>query len=121
MTVQQMLNSLPILQRMVDLKLPVKKAHKVYLLAKKINEQREFFAQEEKKLIEKFNAEILESGNIKFSSKEDQSGFMAEHADLMQYEMTDLESIELTFDDLGDAEFSPKDLMSLEGVINFVE
>jgi hypothetical protein len=47
--------------------------------------------------------------------------FSKEHADLMQYEIEELETLELNFDDLGDAAFTAKDLMTLEGVINFVE
>jgi hypothetical protein len=72
-------------------------------------------------LIDKFDAEILENGNIKFNSAEDQMTFSKEHADLMQYEIEELEALELNFDDLGDAELTPRDLMTLEGVINFVE
>lgn len=120
MTVQQMLNSLPVLQRVIDLKLPLKKAYKVYSLAKVINEQREFFIKEEKKLIEEFNAEILDNGSIKFNDAEDQQTFMQKHIDLMNYEV-DLTAVELSFDDLGDAEFTAKDMMALEGVINFVD
>ena len=120
MTVQQMLNSLPILQRMMELKLPIKKAHGIYSLAKVINEQREFFINEEKKLIEKFNAEILEGGNIRFKDAESQVGFMTEHNALMQYEV-DAAAIDLSFEDLGNSEFTPVELMQLEGVINFVD
>ena len=120
MTVQQMLNSLPILQRMMELKLPIKKAHGIYSLAKVINEQREFFINEEKKLVEKFNAEILEGGNIRFKDAESQVGFMTEHNALMRYEV-DAAALDLSFEDLGDSEFTPVELMQLEGVINFVD
>lgn len=120
MTVQQMLNALPIVERMLELKLPIKKAHKIYLLAKSINDQREFFIREEKKLIEDCNAEILENGNIKFNTPEDQNKFVTEHADLMNYEV-ELETVELRFDDLGDVEFTPRELIMLEDVINFIE
>ena len=91
MTAQKMLNALPVLQRLMELKLPIKKAHGIYSLAKVINEQREFFMKEEQKLISKFNAEVLENGNIKFNSAEDQMTFSKEHADLMQYEIEELE------------------------------
>ena len=121
MKVNQMLNALPVLQKIMELKLPIKKAYKIYNLAKSIEDKRQFFIQEEKKLVEKFNAEILENGNIKFNSVEDQMTFSKEHADLMTYEVEDLEVLELNFDDLGDATFTPKELMLLEGVINFVE
>lgn len=120
MTVQQMLNSLPILQRMMELKLPIKKAHSIYSLAKVINEQREFFIKEEKKLIEKFEAEVLEGGNIRFKSAESQRGFMEEHSALMKFEVN-AEVIDLSFEDLGNTEFTPVELMQLEGVVNFIE
>lgn len=120
MTVQKMLAALPVLNRMMELKLPIKKAHAVYSLAKQINEQREFFINEEKKLIEKFNAEILDGGNIRFKDAESQVGFMTEHNALMHYEV-DAAAIDLSFEDLGDSEFTPVELMQLEGVINFVD
>ena len=120
MTVQQMLNSLPVLERMLELKMPIKIAHKVYSLAKAINEQREFFIKEEKKLIETCGAEILPEGGIQFNSAENQTKFIEEHATLMNYEV-ELESITLSLDDLKDAEFTAKELIILEGVINFKE
>lgn len=121
MTVQQMLNSLPILQKVMELKLPIKKAHGIYVLAKQINEQREFFINEEKKLIDKFNAEVLEGGSIRFKTPEEQAQFVKEHANLMNYEVSDLKTIELSFDELGDTEFTPIDILALEGVIDFKE
>ena len=121
MQVQQMLNSLPIVQKIMELKLPIKKAYAIYSLAKQINEQREFFINEEKKLISKFNAEILENGNIKFNTAEDQANFIKEHSELMEYEIENLQAVDFSFADLGDAEFTPMEIMQLEGVINFSE
>lgn len=121
MKVNQMLNALPVLQKIMELKLPIKKAYKIYNLAKSIEDKRQFFIQEEKKLINKFNAEILENGTIKFNSVEDQMTFSQEHEDLMNYEIEELGAIELNFEDLDDVEFTPRDFMTLEGVINFVE
>lgn len=121
MTVQQMLNALPMLQRMMDLKLPMKKAYKIYSLVKEIEEKRQFFIEKEKKLVQSTNAEILENGSIKFNSAEDQVNFSKEYSELLNCELEDMPVIELSFDDLGDAVFTAKDLMALEGVINFVE
>lgn len=120
MTVQQMLNSLPILQRMMELKLPIKKAYKVYSLARVINEQREFFINEEKKLIEKFEVEVLKGGNIRFKDAESQTGFIEEHSALMNFEVN-AAAVDLSFEDLGNSEFTPAELMQLEGVVNFIE
>ena len=119
MTVKQMLDSLPVLQRVMELKLPIKKAHKLYSLAKSINEQREFFINEEKKLVKKFNGEIVEGFNLKFENSEDQAKFAVEHIELLSYEIPELAAIELSFDDLGDVAFTPIELSMLEGVIIF--
>jgi hypothetical protein len=121
MTVQQMLSALPMVQKIMELKLPIKKAYKAYYLAKVINEKRDFFIGEEKKLIDKFEAEVLEDGNIRFKDSESQLGFMRDHAELMNYEIEDVAAIELSFDDLGEAKFTPMEIMQLEGVINFNE
>ena len=120
MTVQKMNAALPVLQKMMGLKLPIKKAYRVYSLVKQINEQREFFINEEKKMIEKFGI-IVEGGNLHFKSAENQALFVREHDELMQYEVEGLRSLELTFADLGDVEFTPAEISMLEDVITFVE
>ena len=118
MIVQQMLNSLPTLQRIMELKLPIKKAYSIYSLAKVINEQREFFINEENKLIEACKVEVLPEGGLRFDSTENQNKFIEEHEALMNYEI-ELESITLNFDDLKEAKFTAKELITLEGIINF--
>lgn len=120
MTVQKMLAALPVLNRMMELKLPIKKAHAVYSLAKQINEQREFFINEEKKMIEKFSVTI-DSGNLHFKSSEDQARFVAEHNELMQYQVEGLMPIELSFTDLGNLEITPMEMSSLDGVVIFID
>jgi DNA integrity scanning protein DisA with diadenylate cyclase activity len=120
MTADKILNALPVVQKLVSLQLPVKKAYKVYSLAKQINEQREFFINEEKKMIEKFSVTI-ESGNLHFKSSEDQALFVAEHNELMQYQVEGLTPIELSFTDLGNLEITPMEMSSLDGVVIFID
>ena len=121
MIAQQMLNAFSIVQKIMTLKLPVKKAYKVYSLAKQINDKRDFFINEEKKLVNNFQAEIGENGRIMFKSEEDRVSFMKEHAELLSCEIEDIIAVELSFDDLGDTELSPVDFVALEGVINFID
>ena len=121
MTIQQMLNALSGVQKLMGLQLPVKKAFKVYSLAKQINEQRDFFINEEKKLIEKFQGIVDENGMITFNSVEDQQAFSREHNELMSFVPEGTEPVELSFTDLGDAEFTPMELAILEGMINFID
>ena len=121
MTATQILNALPVVQKMSGFKLPVKKAYKIYSLAKKINEYRDFFINEEKKLIDKFNATILDNGNIKLNSSEDQVKFSEEHFALMNTIIEDIEMVELNFNEIGDMEITPAEIEALDGVVNFID
>ena len=109
------------MQKLITLKLPVKKAHKVFLMVKKAEEQREFFIQEEKKLIEQYEAEIREDGRIYFKDAESKNAFMAADAELGQIEINGLECITLTYDDMGDVEFTAADIATLDGVVVFID
>ena len=119
MTVQQMFNALPILQRLMELRLPVKKAYETYNLIKVIEEKRDFITKEEQKLIQKFNCEITEENLLKFQNIEDQANFFNEHNDLINFEF-DIQCIELNFDDLKDVEFTPMEMAQIDGVIKFI-
>ena len=121
MKIQQLLNAYPIMQKLITLKLPVKKAHRVFLMVKKIEEQREFFIQEERKLIEQYEAEVKADGMIYFKDAESKNAFMAADAELGQIEIDGLECITLTYDDMGDVEFTAADIAALEGVVEFAE
>jgi hypothetical protein len=48
-----------------------KKAYQIYLLSKKVNSIIDFFIEEERKLISKFNAEIKENGEVIFKNAGD--------------------------------------------------
>ena len=121
MTTLQMLNALPVVQKVMELKLPIKKAYKAYFLAKQINEKRDFFINEEKKLIEKYQAEVKEDGKLIFKNTENIAQFTQEHKEILEYQVDDIESLELSFSDLGDAKFTPAEILMLEGVINFID
>ena len=121
MTAIQLINSLPVIQKLMDLKLPVKKAYSIYTLAKQINDNREFFIKEEKKIIDKFNVTILESGSLEFKSPEDQLQFIEEHNELSNYEVENFNIIELSFDDLKEAELSALEIAALDGIIKFID
>lgn len=119
MKVQQMLNATPVLEKLMTCKLPVKKAYEVYSLAKQIKEQKEFFINEEKKLIDKFNAEVTPEGYINFKNVEDQVQFSNEHKSLLEFEVESLNIIEFSFADLDGIEFTPSEFVLLEGVVDF--
>ena len=120
MTMQKILNSLPIIQKVLELKLPFKKAYEVYSLAKQINDKRDFFINEEKKLIAHFHVVVSDEGRVVFSNAEDQQGFQKEYNEILNCELEGLSAIELKIDDLEEARFSSIEIAALEGVINFI-
>lgn len=121
MKIQQLLNALPIIQKLIGLKLPVRKAHKLFLMVKKIDEQKEFFIQEERKLIELYNAEVKEDGRIYFKDVESKEKFVAADAELGQLEIDGFDPIYLTYDDMGDETFTAADIAALDGVVIFID
>lgn len=122
MTTKQMLQAIPVLQTLVSYKLPMQKAYAVYNLAKKIDEQKEYFANKEKELIEKYSGTINDKGQVSFANPEDFQGFAQEYNELNSVEV-DISGVPMTlsFSDFGDQQFSAADLMNLEGVIEFVD
>jgi hypothetical protein len=50
---------------------PAKKAYQIYLLSKKLNSILEFFIEEERKLIQKFHAEVKDNGEVAFANAGD--------------------------------------------------
>ena len=90
-------------------------------MVKKAEEQREFFIQEERKLIERFDAEIKEDGRVYFKDAESQASFIAADAELCQLEIDGFDPIYLTYDDMGDETFTATDIAALDGVVIFVD
>lgn len=119
MKVKNLASALFIVQKLMSLKLPIEKAYDLYILAKQIKDKKDFFIIEEKKIINRFNVSILENGELKFKSEEDQDQFYTEHDALLNYEVKDISSIELKLEDLKEVKFSAFDISALEGVINF--
>ena len=121
MTLNKILNSIQSIEKMITYELPVREAYKIYSLAKTINEKREFFINEEKKLINKYNAEILETGEIKFQSIEDKNNYIAENQALREFEFEDIKPLDLSFSIFDKINFTPADFIVLDGVINFID
>ena len=117
----QVMNALPVLQKVMKLSLPIKKSFKIYTLAKQVNDTRDFFIKEEKKIIDKYEVKVLENGSLEFKDIEAQRGFTKEHNELLDYELEGSTAIDLTFDDLKDAKLSAIEVATLEGIINFID
>lgn len=116
----KLLNSYEAISKLVNIKLPFKKSYAIYSLVKEIDEQRAFYAQEEKKLIVESGADVDGKGLISFPDDASQLKFMQARAELNNLEI-DLkyEPITLTESDLGDAGIAPADLIQLDGLVLF--
>jgi hypothetical protein len=123
MTLQQMLNAIPVLQDIVNLKLPAKQAYSLFKLGKEINNQREFFANEERKLVEKFKGSVNEEGQISFEDPADQQGFIKEYVELnnMDADISVSLPIKVDIDYLGGESLTANDIELLSGIVEFDE
>ena len=108
------------LVRLSQVRLPIKTAFSVYQLVKKIEEPYKFALEEEKKLINKYNAEVKENGIISFSSAEDKNSFQNELQELNQLDHDiEIEPIVIKIEDLGEQTITPSDIFALEGFVEF--
>ena len=121
MTQKEMINIIPTLQKLVGIKLPLKSSYAVFRLAKEIDAQKEFFIEEERKLIEKYNGSINEMGRISFENPENFEPFAQEYAELnnLEVELKEKLPIVIKLDVVEGGEFAPADFFSLEGIIDF--
>ena len=108
------------LVRLSQVRLPIKIAFSVYQLVKKMEEPYKFALEEEKKLINKYNAEVKENGIISFSSAEDKDSFQNELQELNQLDHDiEIEPIVIKMEDLGEQTITPSDIFALEGFVEF--
>lgn len=116
----QIANAYTSLKKILNMHFPAKKAYQIYLLSKKLNSILEFFIEEERKLIQKFHAEVKDNGEIAFANAGDAQNFRIEYLKLQNFEVEEeIVPVILTEDDIKDQEFTPIDIFNLEGIISF--
>ena len=110
----------PVLAKLSDLKLPIKKARELYGMTKKMSEHFEFALNEEKKYIETYGGTLSENGTISFASPEKFAEFQEKLIELNESEVDWKENaIFLTEEDIGEQTVSVSDLYRLEGFVHF--
>lgn len=119
-TYQKMFNAYPMLQKLVTMELPVKVSYQLYKIGKKIEDEKNFFVQEEKKLIEKYGGEVDAVGKINFKDEKNKEPFIKEYQELNNLEIKDLDSlpIKINIEDLN-IKLSALEISMLDGVIDF--
>lgn len=119
-TYQKMFNVYPMLQKLITMELPVKVSYQLYKVGKKIEDEKNFFVQEEKKLIEKYHGEVDAVGKINFEDDKNKESFIKEYQELNNLEIKDLDSlpIKINIEDLN-IKLSALEISVLDGIIDF--
>lgn len=119
-TYQKMFNVYPMLQKLITMELPVKVSYQLYKVGKKIEDEKNFFVQEEKKLIEKYHGEVDAVGKINFEDDKNKESFIEEYQELNNLEIKDLDSlpIKINIEDLN-IKLSALEISVLDGIIDF--
>lgn len=107
-----------------------KKSRELALLRKKVEFEGDFYAKEEKKIVETYAEKnevgvpiILEGGRIKLKDIKSKIAFDKEITDLRNTEVDDITKVELKESDFADMSKipTPYELIALESIIEFLE
>ena len=107
-----------------------KKSRELAILRKKVEFEADFYAKEEKKIVETYAKKnesgepvILEGGRIQLKDAESKIAFDKEITKLRELEISDIEKVKLSEGDFADTSKipTPYELLALESVIDFLE
>ena len=125
MTILEALNAIPATSELKQRKLPFGKSKALFQLRKALENTREFYVEEEKKLIDAYAAKTadgqpdVKGESIQFGSMEDKVAFLNARDELLSSDCgIDLPPITLTESDFGDQPISTE---TLEGMGGFIE
>lgn len=121
MTIQEMQIVEPVVNKLLEIKLPIQKAYQVYSLAKDIENARDFATKEVQKLVEKYDVEVLGNGELKIENEENREKFIEEYNKLMQYDVIHKGKYPITLEDFGNAEFTAREVAALELIFHVEE
>lgn len=120
LTLIQIQNAAAGLQGFLEANLPPKKAWQLYQLSKLLNEQNEFFITQQRKILERYNAEPQPNGYVKFESPEIALQAQNELNELSMLEVElDFNTVHLTDDETKDLRISMATAAALEDLIAF--
>lgn len=119
MRIDKILYAIPVIQKLVSIKMPIQKSYELYMLTKKVEEKKEFFTLKEKELLEKYNANVDDKGHVLIDNKDDSEKFTNEYSELTHLEINDITPMLLKISDLGYVELSAVEIETLSGIINF--
>lgn len=124
MTYLAIVKAIPALDELKKMSFPVAKAKDIFQLRKKLESERVFFAEEERKLIEQFAARnedgepIIEGTKISFDNEADCTEYCRRMSDLSNTDSElPIDTVILSVKDFGHQKISPELLENLEGFV----
>lgn len=108
------------LQKLKELRLPMKKAYGIYKLCTAIQEPYAFALGEEQKYLAEYGGKPNGDGTITFATPMDCAAFRDKLEELnnMDVDIT-VETVTLTEADFGEQMITPSDIANLEGFVTF--
>lgn len=122
MTFNLLLKLSIVLQKFYQSSLDAKISYSLYKLLKRIQEELDFYAKEEEKLVETYADGIDEKGKVIFSDEQKKKMFFNEIEKLQNTNIDlDFSKIDISLVDIQNIKLAPSDFYLLENVINFID
>lgn len=120
MNQKQMVNAYVTLVKFSGTKMPVQNAYKLYMLRKKIEPSYQFYAEQEQKIIEKYNGTVRER-SVSFVTAEDAKHASEEINELNIMEADiEFEPVTIDMEGIKDMNITMEDVANLEGFAVFM-
>ena len=111
-----------VLQKFYQSSLDAKISYSLYKLLKRIQEELDFYAKEEEKLVETYADGIDENGKVIFSDEQKKKMFFNEIEKLQNTNIDlDFSKIDISLADIQNIKLTPSDFYLLENIINFID
>ena len=111
-----------VLQKFYQSSLDAKISYSLYKLLKRIQEELDFYAKEEEKLVEIYADGIDEKGKVIFSDEQKKKMFFNEIEKLQNTNIDlDFSKIDISLADIQNIKLTPSDFYLLENIINFID
>ena len=122
MTFNLLLKLSIVLQKFYQSSLDAKISYSLYKLLKRIQEELDFYAKEEEKLVEIYADGIDEKGKVIFSDEQKKKMFFNEIEKLQNTNIDlDFSKIDISLADIQNIKLTPSDFYLLENIINFID
>lgn len=122
MTFNLLLKLSIVLQKFYQSSLDAKISYSLYKLLKRIQEELDFYAKEEEKLVETYADGIDEKGKVIFSDEQKKKMFFNEIEKLQNTNIDlDFSKIDISLADIQNIKLTPSDFYLLENIINFID